>query len=228
MPIRAKFYAYTVVATGSVILACAAALWSCQSPIRLLACLCLTLLASTFKVKLPGMESCISPNLVPLLFAAGTMSWQEAVVIAAAAGLTQTLWNAKKRPQALQVSFNGANLALSIGAAFGISHFVAPNQILVQLGLASVVYEVVNTLSVSMVIQLITGAPLSGIWRNCHLWTFPYHLVGAVVAAIWVQTDIAMGASVTILGAVALYLMSTFYQELVNRAVPAEAVEARS
>ena len=32
------------------------------------------------------------------------------------------------------------------------------------------------------------------------------------------QPDLAMGLSVTIVGAVALYLMSTFYQELVNRA----------
>ena len=222
MPMRAKSYVFTVIAAGSVTLVFAAALWNSQLPIQFLACLCLALLASTFKVKLPGMEGCITPNFVPLLFAAGTMTWQETVVIAAAAGVMQTLWKAKKPPQLIQVFFNGANLALSMGTAFAISHEVSPNQILVQLGIAAIVYEVLNTLSVSMVIQLITGAPLAGVWRNCHLWTFPYHLAGALVAAVSMHTELAMGLSVTVLGAVALYLMSTFYQEFVKRAAPAE------
>ena len=71
MPRRAQQYVFALVAAGILTLASAAALWNCQSPIRFFACLCLAVLASTFKVKLPGMEVCISPNLVPLLFSAG-------------------------------------------------------------------------------------------------------------------------------------------------------------
>ena len=76
----------------------------------------------------------------------------------------------------------------------------------------------VNTLSVSTVIQLVTGNPLTAIWRNCHMWTFPYHLAAAIVAAFWIQADLAMGLSLTLLAALALYLMNSFYQELVSRA----------
>ena len=226
MPKRAKQYVFAIGAAGCLTLTCAAALWICQSPIRFFACLCLTALASTFKVKLPGMDGCISPSLVPLLFAAGTMSWQETFTLAALAGVLQTLWKPKGRPQAIQVLFNGANLSLSMGCAYAISHGLAPSQILVQLGIAAVVYEVLDTPSVSTVIQLIGGGSLAGIWRNCHLCTFPYHLAGVVVASLWMQTDLAMGLSLTVLGAVALYLMNTCYQELVNRAAPSNTAQA--
>ena len=223
MPTRAKQYIFAIVAAGSIILAGAALLWICPSPIRFLTCLCLAVLASTFKVRLPGMDSCITPSLVPLLFSAGTMSWQETFVMAAAAGVVQTLWKPKRRAQAIQVVFNSANLGVSMGLAYGISHAVAPHQILVQLGIAAVVYELLDTFSVSTVIQLLNGAPLANIWRNCHLWTFPYHLAGALVAAVWIQTDLAVGLSLTVLGAVVLYLMSTFYQELIHRVAPSTA-----
>ena len=222
MPTRAKIYAHTVVAAGAITLALAAALWSCQSPIRFLACLFLALLASTFKVKLPGMEGCITPSFVPLLFSVGTMTWQESVVMAAAAGFMQTLWRAQKPPMPIQVLFNGANLVLSMGSAFAISEALAGHQLLVRLAIAVVVFETLNTLFVSMVVRLITGDPLAGVWRNCHLWTFPYHLCGAVLAVVWIQSDLAMGLSLGVLGALTLYLMSTFYQELVRRTAPGE------
>jgi hypothetical protein len=222
MPTPAKFYISAIVAAGSVLLAGAALLWSCPFPFRFLACLCLAVLASTFKVKMPGMESCITPNFVPILFAAGSMSWQETVVMTAVAGVVQTIWKPKGRLQAVQIFFNGANLALSMGSAYALAHWMAPNQVLVQLGIAAIMYEVLDTLSVSAVIQLITQAPLRAIWRNCHLWTFPYHLAGAVVVSFWLQADLIVGLSFTVIGALALYLMSMFYQELVNRAAPGE------
>ena len=144
--------------------------------------------------------------------------------MAAVAGVIQTLWKPKNRAQTIQVLFNGANLAVSMGLSYGISHALAPHQILVQLGIAAVVYELLDTLSVSTVIHLISGAPLAGIWRNCHLWTFPYHLAGALVAALWMQTDLAMGLSLTVLGALVMYMMSIFYQELVNRTASATEI----
>lgn len=102
MPTGAKLYAYAVVAAGAITVAIAATPWSCQSQMRFLAALCLAVLASTFKVKLPGMEGCIAPSSVPLLFAAGSHRL--------VSGIIQTLWKPKGRPQAVQVFFNGTNL----------------------------------------------------------------------------------------------------------------------
>ena len=226
MPRNAKLYAYAVAAGGVGTLACAGALWTSPSPIRFLVCLCLALLGSTFKVKLPGMESCISPNFVALLYSVGTMSWQESVVMAGAAGIMQTLWRAEKRPMLIQVLFNGANLALALGTAFVVSDALAGGRILFRLAIAVMVFEVLNTFSVSMIVTLITGDRLKGIWRNCHLWTFPYHLCGAVMAGVWIQSDLLMSASVTVLGAVALYLLGAFYRELVNRVAPSSVQSA--
>ena len=227
MPKVANAFVFTLVALASLTLVCAALLWNCPDPARFAACACLALLASTLKVRLPGMDGCISPNFVPVLFAVGSLSWQETVVMAAAAGGMQTLWKPRAQPpQVIQILFNAANLSLAAGCAYAMSHALAGNQILVELAIAALVYEVLNTLGVSTVIQLITGSPLAGIWRNCHLWTFPYVLAGAVVALIWIQADLTMGLSVTVLGAVGLYLMSTFYQELVNRAAPQQSSTA--
>ena len=224
MPIRAKIYASTIVAAGAITLAFAAAQWTCQSPTRFLACLCLALLGSTFKVKLPGMDSCITPSFIPFLFAAGTMSWPETAVIAAFSGILQTLWKPKRRPAPIQAFFNGANLAIAIAIGFAVSHAAAPDRISVQLVITVIVFEVLNTLSVSTVVGLITGSSLSGIWRNCHLWTFPFHLVGAALAAVWAQSELALSVSVTVFGAVTLYLMSAFYQELVRHNTPTEVL----
>jgi hypothetical protein len=138
------------------------------------------------------MEGCLAPGFVPLLFAAGTMSWQETVVMAGASGIVQTLWKAPRRPVLIQVLFNAANLAISMAAAFAVSHAVAPRQLVAQLAAAVMIFEVVNTLSVSAIICLVSRSSLSGVWRNCHLWTFPFHLAGAAMAAVWVRTDLAL------------------------------------
>src|SRR5271170_125288 len=95
---QANFFILTVAAAGAVTVGFAAALWTCPSPTRFLACLCLALLGSTFKVKLPGMETSIAPNIVPFLFAASTLSWQETVVMAAVSGALQTLWRPRRPP----------------------------------------------------------------------------------------------------------------------------------
>ena len=143
--------------------------------------------------------------------------------MAAAAGVVQTLWKARRRPVLIQVLFNGANLAIAMGSAYAISHAIAPHQILVQLASAITVFEALNTLSVSTVICLVSRSPLSGIWRNCHLWTFPFHLTGAMLAAVWIQSEFLTSVGITVLGAITLYLLSAFYLELVKRTAQTEA-----
>jgi hypothetical protein len=223
MPLRAKIYATAVTAAGALTLLSAAVLWTCPSAARFLGCLCLALLGSTFKVKLPGMDGSISPSFVPILFAAGTMSWQETVAMAAAAGILQTLWKPRKKPLAVQVLFNSANMVIALGAGFAVSHAVAPHPLLVQLAVAVTVFEVVNTFSVSIIVCLVGRSPFRSMWSNCHLWAFPYHLSGAALAAIWTQYDAGMSLTATILAAVTLYLLSVFYKELVTKATGSEA-----
>jgi hypothetical protein len=56
---------------------------------------------------------------------------------------------------------------------------------------AAMVYFALNSGMVSLVLALISGNPVAAIWKQAHLWTFPYYLVGAVIASmvcIWGQT----------------------------------------
>jgi hypothetical protein len=145
------------------------------------------------------------------------MSWQETLVIAALAGLTQSVWRPRRSPTKLQVLFNGANLALSSGVAFGVSHRVAGSAPLMMFLVASIVFQLVDTLTVATVLSLVEGESLRSIWRNCHLWSFPWILAGGGFAAVWAQSNLPASFSVAVLCAITLYLMSTFYREFAAR-----------
>ena len=217
MPKKALLFALGVIIAGAGAFAAGLSLWSSASPTAFLFCLGLAVLAATFKVPVPGMTGTISPSVVPVLFAVGTMSWQETVVISALAGLTQCLWRPKRAPAKVQILFNGANFALSGGVAYSVSHRVAGSAPHMTLLAAAIVFQLVDTLTVATVLSLLQGESLRSIWRNCHLWSFPYILAGGAFAAVWVQSDLPASFGITVLCATAMYLMSTFYREIVER-----------
>ena len=180
-------------------------------------CLALALVGAAFKVRVPGIAGTLSPSCVPILFAVGTMTWQETVVIALLAAFVQCLWRAQRRPTLLQIAFNAAALSLSSGIAYAVSHSLAARAPLVLFAAAALVYQVANAAAVATILCLLEGGPLSSVWRNCHLWSFPYHLAGGAVALVWAQAAMPAGVSVSVLVALTLYLMKTFYGEIVAR-----------
>lgn len=218
MPKRAFIFAVSISVAGGLTVAAAVSLWPSPSLAVFFACLGLAVLGATFKVQLPGMIGTISPSVVPVLFAAGRLSWQETVVIATLAGIVQCVWRPKQTPVKLQVLFNGANMALSSGVAYGVSHRVAGSAPLFLYLVAAIVFYLVDTFTVATILSLLEDAPLTPIWRNCHLWSFPYILAGGGFAALWAQANVAASFSVAVLCATLLYLMSTFYREVVARA----------
>lgn len=213
----ARLYAFMVVAIGGLTLAGALTRWSCASSSVFLVCLGLALVGATFKVRLPGLTGTISPSFVPFLFAIGTMSWQETAIVAASAGIVQSVWRAKHFPTRLQIAFNGAMLAVSCSLAFGVSRTVCPSAQPVRFAVAALVFQVSNAFAVATILCLLEGSPLRGVWRSCHFWSFPYHLTGGMLAWMWTQANLTAGLSVGILGAVLLYSMSTFYADCVRR-----------
>ncbi len=221
MPKKAYLFAVCLSLTGFTTVAAALPLWPGGSPAAFLLCLALAVLGATFKAQVPGMTGTISPSVVAVLFAIGKMSWQETVVIAAAAGVAQCMWRAKRTPTKLQIAFNGANLALSSGVAYIVSHRVAASAPLLLFLVAAVVYQLLDALAVSTILSLLEEKPLRGLWRNCHLWSFPYMLAGGAFAAVWAQSGLPASFATMTIGAILLYLMSTFYQEIVARTCPA-------
>src|SRR5260370_42537897 len=120
----AKWYIALVVGSGAGILLLAARWWSSASLAQFAALVCLTLFASTLKVRIPGMTSTISPNFAFLLIAMASFSFSQVIVAAAGAALMRSCWRPKSPPQMGQVLFSAAALVLSSAFAFTAAHLV--------------------------------------------------------------------------------------------------------
>src|SRR5260221_5082104 len=92
MPKNAKTYVAIVVAAGAAILLFAAGSWSSANVRQFALFLGLAALASTCKVRIPGMETTMSPNFVFLLLSIVTCRLSEVVVIGLTAALVQSCW----------------------------------------------------------------------------------------------------------------------------------------
>ena len=112
---RALIYAWTVIAIGIAVLACAALGWQSSNRGAMLTCLGLAALAATFKVKLPKLTGTISPAFLFLLVSVATGSWSETVAIGVVSAIVQCLWRAKTRPGALQLAFNASTMPIAAG-----------------------------------------------------------------------------------------------------------------
>jgi hypothetical protein len=217
MPNTAKTYIALIVALGFASLA-GCLIFSAQFPDmpRYLSYLLLAVLASTLKVRLPGFTGTISVNFLFILIGIADFTLAETMTMGCAAILVQCIWRTKQRPQAVQVLFNVAALALSIGVAYQLSHFVLnlarADSLSALLALAACVYFLSNTLLISGVLCLIERKPLKKIWQQCYLWTFPYYLVGSAIAGLVTVSSRAVGWEASLLMLPLMYLVYVFYR----------------
>jgi hypothetical protein len=148
MPQIAKTYISLILCSGTAVLLIAAVSWSSASLRPFLTLLGFAAVSSTLKLRIPGLESTLSPNFSFLLLAMLSCSFSELVAIALVAALVQSLWAAKK-PRLVQVAFSAAALVLSAIIAFQLSRFLlgsnASNSPLVFAVLAGTVYLPLNT-----------------------------------------------------------------------------------
>ena len=211
MPRQAKIYIALIIFTGAAVLLFAARSWSSASLAQFLVLLGFAALSSTFKLRIPGIESTMSPNFVFLLLAMLCCSFSEVVAIALAAALVQSVWRAK-RVRLVQVAFSAAALVLSASVAFQAAHFLlglsASSSPLVFAVLAGSLYLPLNTGLVSCVIGLVEGRSVVQVARNCYECVFPYFMGGIVFAGLvsgaFSRSTVWQGASVlfpvTVLG----------------------------
>ena len=218
MPARAKLYIGTNVALGYALLA-GTLIWFSQFPdvARYLACLSLACIASTLKVRLPGLHGTISVNFVFILMALAQLSLVETLTIAFAATLVQCLWKPKTRPKIVQVLFNTSTVVISTALAY-LAARVVPGQahLLIALAPAATVFFVMNTGMVSLVLALLSKSTLLAVWKQCHLWAFPYYLVGAAIAALVDQSSQTVGWRLSLLALPVMYLAYSCYKLFVS------------
>jgi hypothetical protein len=218
MPRTARTYITLILISGAAVLLLAARLWSSTSLAQFLMLLGFTALSSTLKIRVPGIESTMSPNFVFLLLAMLCSSFSEVVVIALVAALVQSLWRSK-RPRFVQVVFSAAALVLTASVAFQSAHLLlglsASNSPVVFAVLAGSLYLPLNTALVSAVIGLVEGRSLVQVGRICYECVFPYFMGGIVFAGL---VSTAFPRSTVWNGAVALFpLVVLGYLYLQNR-----------
>ncbi len=155
---------------------------------RFLAILAFVLVASRFKVTLPKVNGSMSVTLPFILVSLMQMSFLEALIVTCGSALMQSLGSGQKKPKPIQVLFNVSNLANAIGLAYFAIHqgLVAsglPASALV-VAVAATVYFLANTVPVAVIISLTEGKNVFRIWREVFLWSFPYYVTSAGLAAM--------------------------------------------
>jgi hypothetical protein len=214
MPWKAKAYIFGVIAVGMALAATglAGGLESLDEP-RYAVYLALALVASTWKVKLPGMRGTMSVNFVFLLIGVAELTLSETLLLGALAIVVQCIWAAKRQPQLVQVLFNVSAVLTGIFASHKVTRNLTndPHEP-AYLALAAFLYFLINTGAVSMVLSLIEKKSFLDIWRNCHLWTLPYYLAGSVIAALVSIATRSVGWMPALLPLLVMYLLYTYYR----------------
>jgi len=184
----AKTYIALVIASGTLVLLLAAGSWSSANLKQFVIYLGLAALASTLKVRIPGMESTMSPNFVFLLLGMVALPFSQVVAVALMAALVQSLWASAKRPRLVQVAFSAAALIISSSLAYKFAYLILAESTtgsrVVSVILAGSVYFPLNSILVSMVVGLVEGQSLKQVSRRCYQWAFPCFVEGIAFAAL--------------------------------------------
>jgi len=215
MPRTAKIYISLIICAGAGVLVFAAGSWSSTSLPQFLILMGFAAVSSALKVRIPGMDSTLSPNFIFLLLAMLCCSFSELVVVALVAALVQSLW-AARAPRLVQVAFSASALVLSAAAAFASTRLLLgasnSNSSLAFAVLAGTLYLPLNTALISAVIGLVEGRPLLQVARTCYENVFPYFMGGVAFASIvsgaFTPSAMWQGAAVLFPVAVLGYLYS--------------------
>lgn len=215
MPRTAKIYIGLIICAGTAVLLFAAGTWTSANLPQFLILTGLAAVASALKVRIPGLESTLSPNFLFLLLAMLCCSFSELVVMTLVAALVQSLWWAKN-PRLVQVAFSAAALILSASAAFASTRLFlganASHAPLVFAIIAGTLYLPLNTALISAVIALVEGRQVLQVARTCYENVFPYFMGGiafaGMVGGAFAQSAIWQGAAVLFPVVVLGYLYS--------------------
>jgi len=111
MPIRARIFIAITAAIGAGALVTSCLHWHSDDLVKFGCYLLIAILASTMKVRLPGMETTMSVNFLFVLLGVVELSLAETLVISCTAAVVQSLWKTSKRPEPVKVLFNVFSLA---------------------------------------------------------------------------------------------------------------------
>jgi diguanylate cyclase (GGDEF)-like protein/putative nucleotidyltransferase with HDIG domain len=217
----AAIFILTQLLVGIPLLPYALLHWQSENMLRFACFLGVALAASLFKVRLPGIQATMSANFLFILVGILDLSFPETLIMGCLGGLVQSAWRSKPRPRLIQLLFNLANLAISISVANLVfhSHFAYSLGLRwpLLLAAAATTYFAVNTMSVSGIIAMTERRNPVQVWRECYLWSFPYYLLGALIAGGVSVINRWIGWQVAILVLPIVYWIYRSYRNYLDR-----------
>jgi diguanylate cyclase (GGDEF)-like protein/putative nucleotidyltransferase with HDIG domain len=215
MTTNAKIYVSVLVALGLCVLAAALAQGPEVESARFASYLALAVFASILKVGMPALAGNMSFHFLFVLLGIVDLSLTQTLFIGSTSILIETLWRPKVRPTSMQVMFNLANVAVSIYCTDAVYRspylmdlgFNMP----ARLAAATTVFFIVNTFPNCAVISLSERAPLMRIWREQYFWSFPYYMIGGVLAFGFQVASLALGWQTALLTLPVAHLLYRTY-----------------
>jgi putative nucleotidyltransferase with HDIG domain len=190
--------------------------WRSTDPVKFGCYLAAALLASSFKVTLPGIEGTLSMNFLFTLIGILEMSLPETLLIGLVSTLAQFYWRPARKSKPVQLVFNLSHVTVCSAAAYGayqlvsihVLHGPGPLALLV----AAITIFVFGTAAMSTIIGLTEAKPVPKVWRESYLWLFPYYLVGAAIAGFVSFLNQHIGWQASLLVLPPIYLMYRSYR----------------
>jgi diguanylate cyclase (GGDEF)-like protein/putative nucleotidyltransferase with HDIG domain len=217
----ARIYVSSIVLIGAAVTVMQLARWQSTDLVRLGCYLLLFVCASRLKVPLPGISGALSVLFIFILFGIVELTLPEALLLGCVAILFQCLWNYRHRPRWQQVLFNVGSMAITIATAGSVYHSVLLRQghlePALRLLLTATVFFAMNTFPVAAVIALTERKLLRQVWRECYIWTFPYYLLGAVIAGAASAVNRQFGWQTALLAVPVVYLIYRSYYLYLGR-----------
>jgi diguanylate cyclase (GGDEF)-like protein/putative nucleotidyltransferase with HDIG domain len=197
-----RLFVLVVSGLGLLVFCFGMAGWESREPLKGYFFLLMALIASGMRLNLPRIMGTMSLNFVFVLIGLTELSLSETMLMACAATAVQVLAHSQVRRAPVSPLFHVASMSMAVYLThrvytaeyirhFNVSWFGA-------LILASLVLFVMNTFPVAVVMALSEQRKLTGMWRECNFWTFPYYLAGASLAGLYHVSEDLLGDRATL------------------------------
>lgn len=184
MTTTAKLFVTVLLVLGACVLATAFSAWTLVEPFRFAAYFLLAVTASVVKVTIPALAGRMPFNFVFVLIGIIELSLPETLLLGCSSVLIECIWRPQTRTSLLELLFSVSNLVVAVSCAyyvFGSALLVGlPRSALILL--ATTAFFVASTFPLAAVIALTERRPVLRVWRSELSESFPFYVVGAVVA----------------------------------------------
>src|SRR3984957_3651237 len=212
----ARAFIAAMASAGALCLAASLFHWQSDDLVKFVCYLIAAVLASPLKVILPGIEGTLSVNFLFTLLGVLELSLPETLLLVLASTLGQAYLRRQRQVKLVQFLFNWSQLTVSGTVAYAAYWLVVARVLHAPGPLALLVGAITlfgcNTAAMSTIIGLTENKPISKVWNDSYLWSFPYYMVGAAAAGLVHFLNANVGWQSSLLVLPPIYLMYRSYR----------------